>query len=592
MDRLIKHTYYFSRFTRILFSGIVLTVVSTSFLNAQGLIVNSGAKLINRGNLILTTGDLTNNGLVTDSSGTIILTSTTQSINGSSAVAFNNLTLSSGNTTTMSTAGQTLKGILLANGTLNTNAYLTLLSTSSRTALIDGSGTGQVNGSVTMQRYLSVGFGYKYFSSPFQAATVNEFGDDMDLSASFPTFFKYDESRTSSGWVTYTNITGLLNPMEGYAVNFGTDISPNTVDVTGDVNNGSISVTLYNNHNTYTNGFNLIGNPYPSPIDWDALSGWTKTNIDDGIYYFLPSTTDQYGGTYSSYVNGISSDGEATNVIPSMQGIFVHVSDGSYPVTATLGLNNQVRINDLTHPFLKSKQVETRFFIRLAVRFTNDSLSSDPMVIYFDDEANEGFDSKLDALKLINTDLNVPNLYSLIPGGAMLSINALPEMTDTNLFVPLGITTYKSGEISFSIRDIENLPQDIRIYLHDEIADINYDLLPDKEYKININEGTYFNRFTLGFEKTNTTDVHEIESITDIFSVHSLHGIVKTNIGSLKNREGMIYLFDILGHQIFTRKIFEEGLYEFDTQLKPGIYVVTFVTGNIKQSRKIFISNK
>ena len=50
---------------------------------------------------------------------------------------------------------------------------------------------------------------------------------------------------------------------------------------------------------TYTKGFNLVGNPYPSAIDWDAASGWTKTNIDNAVYYFKASATDQYGGTYS-----------------------------------------------------------------------------------------------------------------------------------------------------------------------------------------------------------------------------------------------------------------------------------------------------
>ena len=114
--------------------------------------------------------------------------------------------------------------------------------------------------------------------------------------------------------------------------------APNTVDVTGVVNNGNLSVTLYNHNNTYTQGFNLVGNPYPSPIDWNASAGWTKTNIDNALYYFKASTTDQYGGTYSTYINGISSDGVVNNIIPSMQGFFIHVSDGTCPVTGTLAI--------------------------------------------------------------------------------------------------------------------------------------------------------------------------------------------------------------------------------------------------------------
>ncbi|HCC71038.1 MAG TPA: hypothetical protein DEQ09_07810, partial [Bacteroidales bacterium] len=173
-----------------------------------------------------------------------------------SAPIINNLTINRTNSLTLGNQMISVKGIVLCNGPLNTAGNLTLVSDASATALIDGSGTGQITGNVTIQRYLPVGFGYKYFSSPFQSATVNEFGDDMDLTYWFPTFYKYDESRTSSGWVDYTTTTNVLQPMVGYAVNFGSFSVPNTVDVTGTVNNGALSLTLYNNNNTYTQGLN------------------------------------------------------------------------------------------------------------------------------------------------------------------------------------------------------------------------------------------------------------------------------------------------------------------------------------------------
>ncbi len=223
-----------------------------------------------------------------------------------------------------------------------------------------------------MQRYLSSGFGYKYFSSPFQAATVNEFADDMTL-GSF-TFYKYDESRTSSGWVSY-NTPGNKSTYStgGLCFKFWSESAPNTVDVTGVVNDGSLSVTLYNHNNTFTQGFNLIGNPYPSPVDWNASSGWTKVNIDNALYYFKASTTDQYGGTYSTYINGISSDGVVNNIIPSMQGFFIHVTDGAWPVTGTLALNNSVRITNLTHSFTKSlKACISVPLLRLTSGFSDD----------------------------------------------------------------------------------------------------------------------------------------------------------------------------------------------------------------------------
>ena len=110
-----------------------------------------------------------------------------------------------------------------------------------------------------------------------------------------------------------------------------------------------------------------------------------------------------------------------------MQGFFVHVSDGAYPVTGTLGLDNSVRISDLTHSFIKSDPDESKPLLRLTASFSDDPASTDPAVIYFVDNAETSFDNKFDALKLMNTDLNVPNLYGVGSDGSKLSINALPS---------------------------------------------------------------------------------------------------------------------------------------------------------------------
>ena len=335
---------------------------------------------------------------------------------------------------------------------------------------------------------------------------MSEFGDDMDLASSFPLFYRFNENHRGTGWVSYTTGTNVLNPLEGYAVNFGDATVSKTVDVTGEVNNGNISLTLFNHDSTYTKGFNLVGNPYPSPIDWDAPSGWTRTNIDNAVYYFKASTIDQYGGTYSSYVGGVSTEpGVATNIIPSMQGFFVHVSDGSYPVTGTLGLNNSVRINDLTHPFLKSANSAYRFLIRATAAFTDDGASADPSVIYFDDFAQQSFDGSLDALKLMNTDGLVTNFYSVLSGDKKLSVNALPtQLFDTALSVPLGLLIYRDGEVSFKIRYIENLPGGVNVYFRDAVTGSVIDMLRDPDYKVVLSAGDYNNRFSINFLKSTT----------------------------------------------------------------------------------------
>ena len=64
----------------------------------------------------------------------------------------------------------------------------------------------------------------------------------------------------------------------------------------------------------------------------------------------------------------------------------------------------------------------------------------------------------LDALKLMNTDLNVPNLYAVTPQTDLLSISALPLPADSITRVPLGIKTEKAGWVILSAANLDNIP--------------------------------------------------------------------------------------------------------------------------------------
>ncbi len=556
----------------------------------NNIIIDLGSSLTVSGNNLQIAGTVTNNGIFDATLGTIEMAgSSAQNIDADLFVTNTIEGLIINNAAGLTLMGNlNVTGIVTAiNGDLTTGGYLTLESTAGQTALIDGSGSGEIIGNVTMQRYLSSGFGYKYFSSPFQSATVNEFSDDMDLAASFPTFYNYDENVSIAGWVSYVNPTNPLTPLFGYAINFGSNLAAKTVDVTGVVNNGQFSRTIYNNNKAYTQGFNLFGNPYPSPIDWDAASGWTKTNIDDALYYFKAGNVDQYSGTYSTYINGVSSDGLATNIIPSMQGFFVHVSDGAYPVSGSLGMNNEVRVTDQTHAFLKSNENSSHILFRFTTSYSDNPISSDPMVIYLDENATTNFDSDFDAMKLMNTNQEVTNLYSILPDGKKLSINALSEGIDSITTIPLGLLIHYSGDISFSLDDIENLHTGMKVYLHDAATGINQDLLQEPEYKIYLEAGEYVNRFAIKL-LDGTSDLPDID-MSDFFNIYSSHGLLEANIGYLGGNDGDLFLYDMAGRKLFSMKIFEKGRYEFDPRVSNGIYIATLLSGDIVKTQKILI---
>lgn len=594
-------------------NGLPAIVNNLTIENSAGVSL-SGAVTIN-GTLTSTTGALSigsttltfqnsntpiirTSGTITTSTGSNLIFGTAGNTGGNafaipsgtftSAPAINNLTINRGNSITLNTQIMSIAGVLLCNGPLNTNGNLKLLSTAAQTALIDGTSTGSVTGNVTMQRYLSSGFGYKYFSSPFQSATVNEFADDLDLTASFPTFYRFNENLLSAGWVNYTNTTGTLVPAQGYAGNFGNSPAAKTVNMTGVVNNGTVGpVTLYNHNNTYTLGYNLAGNPYPSPIDWNAPSGWTKTNIDNALYYFNNGTTDQYTGTYSTYINGVSSDGIANNLIPSSQGFFVHVSDGTYPVTAQFGMNNNVRVNNLSPVFHKEMQAETRPILRLTAAFDAEGALTDPLVIYFDDTATFAFDRNRDALKLINTDLEVPNIYAISSDRTLLSISAIPNPADSLTVLPLGLKTLTDGWIKMKTASIERIPILLNVYLYDDQTKIYRNLAVNPEYGFYLHAGNCEGRFSIVFS---LKELRYGSGNEGDFLVYSSENKIFVYANMAQGETGEISVYNILGQYLWHQKIIGNIVHELDPDFSNGGYIVEFTSQKGKQSKKVLIT--
>ncbi len=542
-------------------------------------------------------------GPVMASSGAIEMTGAAAQTIPANTFAVNNLK----NLTLSNAAGVNLSGTLnitgilkAATGNLSTGGFLTLISSAAKTALIDGSGAGQVTGNVTMQRYLPSGFGYKYVSSPFQAATVSEFSPEVDLSPLiFPTFYKYDENNSTgglyiSGWVKYITPTDPLIPITGYAANFGSNPAPKSVDVTGVVNNGNQSIGLSNNNRPFTKGFNLVGNPYPSPIDWDysLAGGWTRTNVDNAIYLFnaLFDPLDQYGGKYSSYVNGIQSDTinitTTPNIIPSMQGFFVHVTN---PGAGSLAMTNKVRTSDLS-PIYKSATVDPRPILRFATGFDEKNSIYDSFVLYFEPTATLEFDKEKDALKLMNTALTIPNLYSITPDVKQLSINGMPLPIDSLTKIPLGVKLLKNGWVNFSARDISRLPNGLHLYLLDKEKNIAQDLSKNPTYRFYLQTGEYNQRFMLIFSKNEVyfEPVHK----SDLFIITRMNGTVLVKANLPDNETGKLYVSNMLGQVFMEKEVTNQESVDISSGVNSGIYVVTMTAGVRKQSEKTLIMKK
>jgi autotransporter-associated beta strand protein len=544
-------------------------------------IQNSSTVTVN-GNTLQIAGAISNSGVFTATDGTIEIKGSAAQTIGANTFAGNTIQ----NLTITNLAGVTLSGALnvtgivkAATGNLSAGVNLTLISTAAQTALIDGSGSGQVLGTVTMQRYIPTAFGYKYVSSPFSNLTVAAFTPFLSGTATIPTFYSYDENKVSSGWVSTPS--GTLTPGAGYAANLGSGGSFLTLSTSGTVNNGNVTMTLYNHNKTYTQGFNLVGNPYPSPIDWDA-SGWQKTNMDASIHFFHSGGTDQYTGTYTSYVNGV---GDGSNIIPSMQGFFVHVN-ALYPSTGTLGFTNSVRT---THPdpTFKVAKIDDRVILRFAANFETKNATEDVAIIYFDNSANLQFDRDKDALKMLNTDLLVPNLYSITAETKRLAINGMPLPTDSLTRIPLGLNTLSDGWITFKADDIARLSSSLNIYLVDKEKGVTQDLRTIPEYRFYLKSGIYNQRFSLIFSYAEL-NLMNIKA-EKMFSITSSASYLSVKINLPFNTKGNLMVTNVSGQVILRREVYEQETIEVNPGSGTGLYIITVSSGNRISSQKVLI---
>jgi hypothetical protein len=290
-------------------------------------------------------------------------------------------------------------------------------------------------------------------------------------------------------FIVPTNVN--LVRMKGYAAWADNDLTGSTVvSYKGFLNVGSQNINL-----THTiglgDGYNFVGNPYSSAIDWDAPGGWTKTNLDDAIYLWKPSI-----GNYATYAGGVGTSG-ATGIVPSGQGFFVHVTDGN--TTGAVGVNMSARLHD-NQAFWKNGGTSANYPLFRIQSNSADNNFGDEILFRFLEGATEGFDSNLDAYKLTGTG-TAPQFYSMISNQSKLSINSMPEFTET-LIVPLGFEAKSNGFYSIDLVEMLSFPIETEVILEDKLENVFINLTEQNSYSFSANETDDPERFNLHFLKS------------------------------------------------------------------------------------------
>ena len=282
---------------------------------------------------------------------------------------------------------------LSVTGTLTNNAGNNGLVVNS-----DATGAGSlINGTAsvpaTVTRYITgVSQAWHLLSSPVAAQAISP-AFTADPSTSYDFFAWYEPT---GEWVNFKNTTvaptwGTANGStnfttgKGYLVEYtGTGL---TKQFTGSLNAGSISSALtYSGAGVYKAN-NLLGNPYPSAIDWKASSGWNRANlVSSGGGYVMSIWNDALStGNYGTF-NSAGSSGSGTNgvtqYIPAGQGFMVKAT-----AAGTLGMTDAIRVHN-TQAYLKSTDAIANI---LRVKVAGDANTySDEIMVEFGHPTDDG----------------------------------------------------------------------------------------------------------------------------------------------------------------------------------------------------------
>ncbi len=399
--------------------------------------------------------------------------------------------------------------------------------------------------------------------------------------------------------------TGLITDLQNYAF-------------VGKPNNGNINLTI-NAGNDY-----LVGNPYPSAIDANKFildNGPTiaGTGATTGTLYFWEHwgggshVLSQYQGGYATYnlSGGVPSASYGTNdpdvgtggtptkipyrYIPVSQGFFV-VGEN----TGTINFNNSQRI-------YKKESPGTSTFVRSAEATSSVNYDSDPenidtrmkfrfgfnsvntihrqLLLTIDENTTAGYDWGYDGK--LNED-QMDDMYWMIDNGKY-NIQARNAVTSTTV-VPLGLHLDDPGQNTISIDHLENVPNDINIYIHDKVLNLFHDLRAS-DYSFYLPAGQYLNRFEITFE-ANTEALgiseNELDQI-EVFYANDSESIVLVNpkLQTIKRIE----LFNIIGQSILTiDEVSQNEHSEYKVKnLSSGGYIIKLYTDNGSVAKKVLV---
>ena len=445
------------------------------------------------------------------------------------------------------------------------------------------SGTNGVNGTVNQTIEKN---GQWHFLScpvcPFNQSAMPEICDgnfapvtvnfDATTGATYDLFFWQEPFATGNlNWINLkktdwsVNTTDFGNPPrfvsgKGYLVEYSSAFGGSSEKTfSGSLGTGSINSPV-----TKTSGgnfYNLIGNPYPSYIDWKAPSGWTRTVLEDEgggkNVWIWNGASGNYGVYNTASAGDIGTNGVSRLIAPE-QGFFVKAATGG-----DVSMTDAVRCHG-AQAWLKTDDNSLKLKVTSLLNEYSDEVK-----LEFDHQITGGGE------KWFSIYDQAPSFYMPV-GDQIYSLRFLGAVSE-NRIIPLSFKGGKDGNYTITANGTEAFTN---VILQDLKTGVFQDLKTNPAYSFFSTTSDDANRFLIRFGPVGIDPVEKGNN-----GIYTYNNILCIN----NPGESTVEVFNMIGQKMVTERTHNDLLYKIKLDEATGYYVVRLTSGQKVITEKIFV---
>ena len=453
------------------------------------------------------------------------------------------LNISSGATLNVA-AGKTLTlGASSTNG-----GDLFLKANSSGYAQLDLSDNTTLS-NVTAEQYFDVSSGgrWVYMSTPVTTTTTNLLDPAFSIinysGHSSPSIYRYDGSNYSaiSSGTTLNKGDGFMiyagtNPAGPYVFSAGTFTLSTSK---GEITNQDVAISCTNSgpgsstsgYNGASDGWNLVGNPFPQGLTNASIANANTTDFDGTIYGF----------NGSNFVSESSSGVGSFDVARPFQSFWVRrTSTGTSDYT--LGYTNAS--TDAASFTKTNTQIP---LITFSTTWQNGYVADN--FVGFSSTATDAFDNQEDAFFLNAQTQGYANLFSFSSADEGLQIDMRNEQFQSKS-IEMGFDSETNGTYSIAFA-VEHIPSSWTLQLEDRLTNSLHDLNTGA-YDFQHSSGNVLKRFVLHINK-NAVGQEEAAEMENFYWFQKDQLLTVDGL-SLKSPTAVL-LTDMMGRQVAFRNL-------------------------------------